>query len=530
MIKIKHFALLFCLITPLLASNIFLQDKGIVDIGRTLPSNTVVVGKSIIYSSPILKTIPNNIVYQPRIQSPKYNCGTDDLGHEGCEFQETQCQGVTDYTSAKSVKHHVVKNLLKICPQGTIEMNGLCYIGHNGIRKDFKEFSTKHSGSGRICADQPGWLIARQDSNELHVGVYAGTGNCGGSGYKYLSNIQVPSNIQVNTLHMTYSAGCLGSGSDTIKTGASFTAYKTNRGCDDRGAQHPYVSISYYYSYTKCPSGYKSDGMYCYQPPHCPQYSYAQPDGMCKMSYNWYSYTCPDGNNIYDNAWKVINAGHNCGNPSCTNSPTPPLNDCERENHVCPLNKNTVCSQIQINKPTCPTGYVFHDNVCERKATFCGSSYYNSQLDVCQNITEYTKLCTDPHDVYNPTTNTCESNQKACPNGIYNKSLGLCTSNYQITCATPGYVYNASSGYCVNPNLVPCPNYGYHYDAAKHECIGPLECPNGMTYVPSLNKCENVVCGPFSTINTDGLCVSTHSDCSGIITKDHRCIPRRRVQ
>ncbi len=522
--QIKYFLILLYFTVSLFATSVFLQDNGIVDIGRTIPNTTEVVGKSVIYTSATAKTVLNNIIYRSRIQSPKYNCGTDVLGHQSCEFQETQCAGTVDYTSATSVKHNVTKYLLKVCPQGTIEINNMCYIGNNGIRKDFKKFSKRYTGSGRVCADQPGWLYSRQNGTHLQVGVYAGTHNCGGSGYWALSNVSIPSNIQVGIVHASYSAGCLGGGSLEVQTG---TNARTNASCRARGAQHPYVSMSYYYSYTTCPTGYKSDGMYCYQAPHCPQYTAAQSNGVCKMEYNWYSYVCPSGTNIYNNEWKVINPGHNCGNPSCTNSPTPPVNDCERENHTCPLDPNTVCAQIQVKKTICPTGYIYHDNVCERKASYCGSSYYNSQLDVCQNITEYTKLCTDSKDVYDATTNTCVSSKQACPNGIYNRSLQLCTSNYQVMCATPGYVYDAASGYCINPSLKPCANSNYHFDAAKHECVGPMECPNGMTYNPSINKCQQTICGAYGTVDKNGNCELPATDCPGTIISGNRCIPTR---
>lgn len=506
------------------ATSSFLKDQGIVDIGRVIPSKTEIVGKSLVSVPPVIKTVPNLYVYRSRVQSPVYNCGTDAIGHESCEFEETRCPSSYQYTNATSVLHHVDKTLYTLCPAGTIRQNGLCYIAVAGHKKDFRQFSqnyTAHSQS--ICADNTAWFRASQNNTTLKVGIWAGTHNCGGSGMWWLSKINVPSTIQVGAVHVSYSAGCLGNGHLITNTNSSQTV--TSSQCTARGAQHPYVSFKYYFSYTNCPSGYTSDGMYCYQHPHCPQYTTLQSNGTCKLEYNWYSYVCPADTNKYANPWIAINPGHDCGNGSCTNSPTPPPNDCERVTYTCPLNPNEACAQIQKGAVTCPSGYVYQDNVCERKATFCGSSYYNSQLDVCQNIKTYTKLCTDPSDVYNPKLNICESGHKACPNGFYNKTLGVCQMNYIISCPTPGYTYDVNLGYCVNPNQMPCRS-GYHYDASKHECIGPQVCPSGTTYNAVSHECQTNICGLYGTVDgNNGNCELPNIDCHGTVTSSGQCIP-----
>jgi len=99
-----------------------------------------------------------------------------------------------------------------------------------------------------------------------------------------------------------------------------------------------------------CPIGYAVDGdtYQCKREPDCENYYQKIRWGdvgviRCEMEYDYYDYLCPDEPNIYGNNYIPLDPGGDCGHVLCTNDSTPPINNCVRLKHSCPVDPSKTC-------------------------------------------------------------------------------------------------------------------------------------------------------------------------------------------
>ncbi len=519
------------------AANQFLKNQGIVDIGRKTSSNEIEVPKQYVYTNPLMTPVSNVVIYDERLQSQLFSCETDFLGTETCPSGREDCPSNEHFTDGYSVKNHVVKSYTKICGTGHIKEGVSCFLDNNfdGI-KDYRRvidysYSFNRSGAsnswglGDSYDIEPGThsdkFYAPADGNYY---IYLGADDTGWldiDGVRLL-NVYYWGAPQAASVFLTKGDHTLYYAGWDLHGGAWWLSAHVN---GPNGALLWNSRSGQVLNEVRCPSEYVISNDNCYINANCPSYTTEQPDGSCKMEYDWYEYKCPTDINYYQNPWQVRNHGSDCGNPTCTNSSTPPLNNCVQVDYTCPIDTSAKCGKTNANENICDAGYVWHDNRCERLESYCGSSVYNSLLDICQEFTYYTKLCTNPTDTYNSITNTCESSTIICDFGTYNLITKSCTMAFVGGCALSGYSYDSATESCINPTKTLCSNPQYHYDSSKNECIGEMNfCEADYTFNTTTLKCEKNKCGILGTLDNGTRCETT-SQCLGTLTSSGACIP-----
>ncbi len=514
------------------AANRLLKKQNIIDIGHNQESQEIEVPKEKIAKEPNIRVVDNKTVYAKRIQSDKYDCETDFLGTETCPQQQAVCPSTTDYTDGYSVAHHVRKQYLKICSPWDVQEGGKCYLDKNNdgvkdsahfIRSGGYVWSGYHlyssrniSRSNTITIKPYGYIKARHyspqacDDDNNHVvmkvnGVTKLDTWCGRSrdtGYIELFKNSTPSTVRANYYLFDGHAG--------------------------GGWDNSYMLLYSYNLDMDIPAGYTVENnggsVSFFKSPFCPNGTVEQNDGTCLMEYNWYSYLCPTDTNEYGEPWRVVNGGSDCGDASCANSATPPINNCARVHYTCPTDPNMKCGKTQNTIGFCRDGYVWNNNRCERIESFCGSSFYNATLDICQDITRYTKLCKEQGEVYDKVKNKCVSSVVACENGVYSETYGKCMMDFVADCNSSGYIYNPVSDICENKTQPLCKTQ-YNFDSSRSICVGEMAvCSTGYTYNADTNKCEKELCGVLDTDDNGTKCV-TQPLCDGTLTSTGLCVP-----
>jgi hypothetical protein len=527
------------LYSNLFATSKFLLNSGIIDIGHKQENNETQVPKEKIISDPSMQITENRITYQKRIQSEKFDCESDFLGTETCPQEKSICPSSEQYQDGYSILNHVKKNFIKQCVFGTIENNGRCYLDTNGdaIKDIFtltKEYRLLWSGKVKNTTKTLTETLDIPTYGSLFVQSY-GAGVCDNDGsYFSISNEGTKEvyghcykgNMQGAYTHSPVNTGIVEIFKNDTNSSAEITltySYTNYNGGHDYSTMKRWI-----YKWDKpFPAGWTKDDsnpdvLTFYKEPSCPFGSTEIADGTCAVEYNWYSYLCPSDLNEYGSPWQVIDAGSDCGNATCVNSATPPVNNCIRLNYTCPLNPNQKCGKTLNSVESCDDGYVWNNNRCERIDSYCGSSFYNAALDVCQNITRYIKLCGNTDEIYNSKTDKCETGLVACDNGSYESNINACAMDFVASCLSTGYSYNSASDICENPTEKVCETQ-YNFDGTL--CIGEMAmCATGQVYNETLKKCETSrICGINETIDGGTQC-ETPSQCDGVISNG-KCIP-----
>lgn len=524
----RSIVFLIIALQSLFGASFYYQNNGIVDIGRKNILSEYEVPKEYVYSEPQLTPQNNVVVYANRLQSELMNCEIDYLGTETCPIGREVCPTKEEFVNGYGVKHTTTKSFVKMCTPGHILENGKCYLDkdYNGAKDYVME---------RYRTAWSGYYLNRENS------------------ISESNNIEMPPYSYLQVRHYSNEACDDDSNNVIVKING---IEKINTWCSsskDTGKKIVFTNntaskiiISYYYydrhsgggwdksnlqewlvaldmpGYTKETSG---SLVYYYQTPTCPVNTTLQSDGSCKMQYNWYSYHCPADVNYYQNQWKVINPGLDCGNPTCTNSSTPPANNCVRVDYTCPINIDTKCGKTFSDIIDCGSGYIWNNSRCERIEKYCGDDFYNVALDQCQKITKYTKLCVNPLDIYDPIANICSSNINLCTQGVYSTVTKSCVTNFLANCNTPSYSYNSDTETCIDASKSLCSNIEYTYDPENSICRGSMTfCEPGYSLNETTLKCEKTKCGILGTTDNNSRCETT-SLCPGFITSDGKCIP-----
>lgn len=535
----------------------FLQNKGIVDIGRKTSSSEIEVPLDYIYNEPSLTSVPNTITYNNRLQSELFQCENDFLGTETCPNGREECTGFEEFEDGYSTKHHVVKSFIKLCPLKTISVDDKCYYDANedgvvdtiyihktdtikvwenvwlaglyydsggcemwddGCSGSFKQYPQSHSVTGTITVGKYGILKVRQyspqacdddtnthitklnDITVLDVGCNS-TRDFTKTAYSNMTDNEVTLDYFMSTTHH-------GGGWDHYGDAYLYKYELEKVPPENFSWEYPTTSSIIFYRNAKCPAN-----------------SVEQLDGSCKMEYDWYSYHCPVDTNYYQYPWSIRDSGKDCGNPTCTNSENAPLLNCVRQDYACPNNPDTKCGKSVIDEIDCGDGYVRNDNRCERLESFCGSSSYNAAKDICENITHYTKLCASSSDIYSIELDKCVSSIEICKDGTYSIETKTCIMDFIGKCTMPGYSYDTNSQSCIDNTIEICTQSGYLYDVQKKECLATMTmCETGKNYNNITNKCEDELCGNLDTTNNNSRC-ETSSQCVGTVTSSGKCIP-----
>lgn len=525
----------------LLADNVMYKNAGIVDIGRTVVTRTSEVPKEAIYRFPTTTSVPNEYVYTIREQSEKLRCEVDFLGTDTCPVSRETCPDEEEYTGSTSKANHIVKSFVQVCSTREIKVGTKCYLDDNrdgspdNLMKTDNSYLLSNSGS----SSPAGWggLLG-----EYHISVGTYTFKFYAiEEDKYKIRIQADnySTIKIDNYQKHSDTSDNWGEENPVYINLNKGEHTISIAAGNYGGKHG-VAVAIYNSsdmliwntrsgqrveYTDCKTGYTIEGNYCYTPASCPSDTTLQPDNSCKMEYDWYSYLCPTDTSIYSLPWQVIDSGSDCGAKSCTNSATPPVNNCVRPNYTCPIDAALKCGKVVIDEIICKDGYILKDNRCERISLYCDDLFYNAVTDTCQDITNYTKKCDSIEEVYNPITDRCETTKEACTTGTYDRALGKCVDAVNAKCLLlAGYTYNEITRKCENTAASPClPQY--NYDSTLAMCIGEMTvCLGGYTLNEVTNKCEKELCGILSTTDLSRRC-ETVSNCNGTMTSAGTCIP-----
>jgi len=543
MIRLILFLSAFAFAVNVDAANFLLGNQGIIDIGHNQELNETVVPKQKVENEPSLTIVKNKIVSKERLYSQKFDCETDFLRTETCSQSKTVCPSNEEYTDSYSTANNVTKTYIKLCPERTILEGNKCYSDENqdGVKDfyyyiqtlssiwknvrlsgfDWKEevgvveippgsyLAVRHHGRG-LCDDDTNRIIISVNNNLIID--------------SWCNEYKTPEELLINPIGSKDTGELLAYTNDTNSSVSVPFQYKSEHG-SSRGWDFSYLDQ---YIYVKSRILERDsfleeridNNVYLYIETSCPDNTIEQADGSCLMEYDWYSYSCPAELSIYNTAWQVINAGGDCGNPTCTNSATPPPNNCVRPNYTCPIDSNQKCGKTLNIAGICDSGYVWNTNRCERIESYCGTSFYNSALDKCQNITEYMKLCLSG-EIYNPITNDCESAVDACVNGVYNSGTNQCEELPTITCSANGYTYNRLSKKCEDISSPPCKS---GYSVKDGICFGSMVvCQSGSIYNDITKKCESERCGQYGTVDS-GINCGISAICDGVIIGS-KCIP-----
>jgi hypothetical protein len=288
------------------------------------------------------------------------DCITDDLEHTNCPLESTLCEGYGETTAGYASDPNTAYSFTpKICEPGTVEIGGLCYL-------DVAEDGQRDSRPIILVSNSLLWnqvisgSQSASKSGSLSVPAFSiVTGN------HYASNA---CDDDANTVKMTINSSTkFHKACPHSRSTGDVAVYWNNTGST--------TTINYSYSSTHGGGGYDNStfrqkvysvdiptgftvsnfnqitnvsgsAVYPYKEKVCPEHFVEQPNGTCRNTYEWYSYSCPDDVNIYGHEWVLQDAGGDCGSFTCTNSPTPPEGNCIRQELRCPTDSTQVCTKI----------------------------------------------------------------------------------------------------------------------------------------------------------------------------------------
>lgn len=566
------------------AESKFLNNSGIVDIGRTIPTTEVEVPKEYVETEPQLTNVPNAIVYSDRLHSELYNCEVDFLGTRTCPLSQNDCPSFEEFTESTSVPNLVKKSFNQICTnRNDIKKDGKCYydpLGDNSMTVKIEDTGVFPSINviDTVSEESKFRLVTMKSNNKIYfTGKFSeNTNSESGELYYDIANdifvgnylyYHVNNNGTMETVSINADGKCIKLNNTskicfdrtTLKwggySGEKYETFRTYLHANDDGELYVQegkelttidtisfegscpagqVWVSGGYCTNACPTGYVQEGTFngigdeikCHKPTTCPNNTVLQENGSCLMEYTWYSYTCPTDVNEHGNSWHVIESGKDCGNTTCVNSPTPPPNNCVRPNYTCPLDPNQKCGKTVASEVTCGDGYVWNVNRCERIEKYCGEYTYNSTKDICEKYRHYDKICNDPNDIYDVTLDKCVSNTLICKDGAFDTTTKTCVMDFKGTCANEGFFYDKVKDKCINPDLQVCMDEGYEFDKSKGYCVGEMNmCLSDEMFNPSTNRCEKKKCGSLATMNSNNRC-ETVLLCNGTLTHGGtKCIP-----
>lgn len=495
--QIFKLLMLFTILTTstFAATNNLLKHKesegSIIDIGykQAKADYPITIQKEWIETFTVLKDEPSLIHLESR-EINNFDCEVDELGHENCPIQSSQCDASVQYDKGIATLQERVKT------RG-VSMAEVTSCTENSYTKCETEtkaqtiyftlyYDSTPSGSCdkvKVTAAHPigstyGWKTGLTYSNlATRIIQYAG--------------------ISVNSI---ISQGSLLSWAQT--------AWRNYSGSCGRGTIHgpAYIPITANVTIKKkfyCPSDYKiygSNGNY-----------------VCEKEYKYYSYSCDIDSNIYDQPWigPVKSAGGDC-NGQCgpfgcvcsvvdgADASIPPDGNCQRGFWTCPAGDDILCTR--------------DTNTNDKVENVIGTEKFDSGFSITHEKTLTKEKICPQGGTYNVMSKLCEAPEEiVCLNDdfSYSDTVGKCIKSIQCD----GII--DSNGFCNTETEKTCLGT-FSYDSVLQECVSSPICDSG-SYDLAQNKCidNTLIYTPACPTNsvfspTQDKCVKTpEQKCSG---------------
>lgn len=457
--------LLICLIaigfTNMNARELLNPKSTIIDIGYTKPQKNydVNVAPDWVYYSSLSKLTDKLIQSKERVLSERFDCEIDYLGRENCSIQQVDCTALLQQDDGIAIK----KNKTITFNANTEESTNCSSNSYTSCETEvllktiyftMYYYSTPSGPSDRV------WVTSATPIGS----PFPSTGNLCGAAKCMAEMVLSKSGIQLNAIV------------DSIELG-NWLMYAWNNYTMTHGPKNipiqAYVTI---YKKHSCPSDFK-----------------IKKEGnnyICEKEYSYYEYKCKTDTNNYDRPWigPVKDTGGDCqgqcGPYGCVcNSPTPPKNNCVRDDFVCPFDENQLCT-------------ITTDDKSSKNNIINGFIYENGTAQTFKNTVE---------------------KDKSCPNGLtWNKDKDICEDTVKYECLKSDYYYDDNLGECIKPveckgelnsegicvekSIANCPQ-GYIYDSKINLCVSNPICDKGI-YNTTTNLCEEKISCPLeSTFN-----------------------------
>lgn len=353
--RIPVFLATLCLAWGVEANEFTATDGTLYDIGTHDAPEVVETPKQRIPIQPTYELVENRIDYFARSYSEPQKCTTDILNHELCPMEKASCPANVEYVNGTSLAHYAQKFFSKPCDPHELLIGSECFLDlddnhvpdtvdyamtertvwERALRSSlgntvdenrtivmpaYSYIQIRHRASN-ACDDDHNQLIAQID------GVTVLNKTCGAVKNVPYTEIFRADSSSDESINIYYKDRHWGGGKD-------------NSNLYERVYTLP-AGTPPGYMLRIAPSG----GYYLYKPTSCPPETVEQPDNSCKMSYYYYTYSCPVDLNVYGNEWQIVDEGGDCGLPSCTNTGSPPANNCYRTIFTCPYGTERVCAQ-----------------------------------------------------------------------------------------------------------------------------------------------------------------------------------------
>jgi len=342
----------------------------LIDIGYKgeVPPAVVTIPKEIVDIPARARIIAEAIDLTSR-EHEKFNCLTDDLGHQTCPEEMQTCGGSITTDPGSSIKHTIVENFGKFvgsaveCPSG--------FVANEAVAPIFsiQEFSTHdvyaNSSASNTISGEIDTLLAAAGINDYLVvtttdewtrglssvaknaiisklGADSTYINYANKRSAYLLILQRTSETNWTKIDEQYVAGENGKTSFSFED-VDIASYGFKHAEFQNGT---YKNIVIDGTTTNFGRGItfsllsKSGGSYS-----------------CEKSYVWYEYVCPEDLTSTLAAWVKVSDGGDCGGLcpegakiNCECQPeTPPADNCLRVNYICPSDSTKSCTKVDTS-------------------------------------------------------------------------------------------------------------------------------------------------------------------------------------
>lgn len=519
----KIFKILFysCLIVLSLNANELIKkpNSPIIDIGYTQPqkSYSPTIAPDWVYYSTLTRITDKLIQTKERILSEKYDCETDYLGRENCSIQQTDCTAQLQQDDGIAVlkKKTITVNKIRketstnisntiegdrLIPSNLGAYTGTLFTlkyGSTGFYNPQQMFNDGYQKDGKFAMKMfnfgSGWGIFAIFPIPNKVSVIQNKGAILNIG----STASVWPNALISTPDATFA---------TILVEWNNIPSSLSYSCDDYCMISKPTNVLGITNW-ECPETFvDADGI-------------KSESGKCKKEYSYYEYKCKTDTNNYDRPWigPVKDAGGDCqgqcGPYGCVcNSPTPPKNNCVRDDFKCPFDESQLCTITTDDKSSIDNiinGYVYEagnaqtfKNTVEKDKSCPNGLTWNKDKDICEDTVKYDCLKSDYY--YDDNLGECIKPIE-CKGTMVN---GKCVEEPSPSCED-GYTYNKSLNLCT---AVPICDKGI-YHTVSNLCEEKVVCPVNFKFNEANRRCEKLMSYESLTCNIGKLKDGTPNYC-----------------